>query len=186
MIAGKRQTGADAQAIQCLERRLVAEDRCRHRAEDGALRGEGKIERLRDVGGVATRSDNYGLCLQRLVLARGVGKRLPKRAEFRFSVVVLFCLECSRRTVYLECPALGGFGCRGNVCSTDQGDTQVIASVEKRIAHRFGTKGARIQPALLGGRHDAQRGEETAELLLGLGTHDGFDECGAVVPLEIN
>ena len=62
----------------------------------------------------------------------------------------------------------------------------MIASVEKRIAHRFGTKGARIQPALLGGRHDAQRGEETAELLLGLGTHDGFDECGVVVPLEIN
>ena len=186
MIAGERQTGADAQAIQRLERSLVAEDRCRHRAEDGMLRCEGKIERLRDVGGAAARSDNYGLCLQRLVLARGVGKRLPKRANLRFSVVVLFCLECSRGTVYLEYPALGGFECRGNVCSTDQGDTQVIASVEKRIAHRFGTKGARIQPALLGGRHDAQRGEETAELLLGPGTHDGFDECGVVVPLEIN
>ena len=104
------------------------------------LRCEGKIERLRDVGGAAARSDNYGLCLQRLVLARGVGKRLPKRANLRFSVVVLFCLECSRGTVYLEYPALGGFECRGNVCSTDQGDTQVIASVEKRIAHRFGTK----------------------------------------------
>ena len=180
MIAGERQTGADAQAIQCLERSLVAEDRCRHRAEDGSLRGEGKIERPRDVGRVA------GLCLQRLVLARGVGERLPKRAEFRFSVVVLFCLECSRGTVYLECPALGGFECRGDVCPTDQGDIQVIARVEKRIAHRFGTKGARIQPALLGGRHDAQRGEETVELLLRLGTHDGFDECGVVVPLEIN
>ena len=186
MIAGERQTGADAQAIQRLERSLVAEDRCRHGAEDGALRCEGKIERLRDVGRAAARSDNYGLCLQRLVLARGVGERLPKRAEFRFSVVVLFCLECSRGTVYLECPALGGFACRDNVCSTYQGDTQAIASVEKRIAHRFGTKGARIQPALLGGRHDAQRGEETAEFLFRLGTHDGFDECGVVVPLEIN
>ena len=80
MIAGERQTGADAQAIQCLERSLVAEDRCRHRAEDGSLRGEGKIERPRDVGRVAARSDNYGLCLQRLVRARGVGERLPKRA----------------------------------------------------------------------------------------------------------
>ena len=82
MIAGERQAGADAQAIQCLERSLVAEDRCRHRAEDGVLRGEGKIERLRDVGRAAARSDNYGLCLQRLVLARGVGECLPKRAEF--------------------------------------------------------------------------------------------------------
>lgn len=71
------------------------------------LRCEGKIERLRDVGGAAARSDNYGLCLQRLVLARGVGKRLPKRANLRFSVVVLFCLECSRGTVYLEYPASG-------------------------------------------------------------------------------
>ena len=43
-----------------------------------------------------------------------------------------------------------------------------------------------MQSALFGGRHDAQRGEETAELLLRLGTHDGFDECGVVVPLEIN
>ena len=30
------------------------------------------------------------------------------------------------------------------------------------------------------------RGEETAELLLGPGTHDRFDECGVVIPLRIN
>ena len=54
----------------------------------------------------------------------------------------------------------------------------MIASVEKRIAHRFGTKGARIQPALLGGRHDAQRGEETAELLLGPGTMTDSTNAG--------
>ena len=57
------------------------------------LRCEGKIERLRDFDRVAARSDNYGLCLQRLALARDVGERLPKRANLRFSVVVLFCLE---------------------------------------------------------------------------------------------
>ena len=186
MIAGERQTGTDAQAIQGLEGRLIANDRCRYGAEDGALCREGKIERLRDVGRVAARGDNHSLCLQCLVLARGIGECLPKRADLRFSVIVLFCLECPRGTIYLERPALGGFGCQGNVCCADQGDAQAIAGVEKRVAHRFGAKGARIQPALLGGRHDAQRGEETVELLLGSGTHDGFDECGVVVPLEIN
>ena len=92
MIAGERQAGADAQAIQRLERRPIAKDRCRYGAEDGAQRSEGEAKRIGDTGGVAARGDNYGMCLQGLVLARDIGERFPKRAELRFSVVVLFCL----------------------------------------------------------------------------------------------
>ena len=36
MIAGERQAGTDAQAIQRLECRPIANDRCRYGAEDGA------------------------------------------------------------------------------------------------------------------------------------------------------
>jgi len=62
----------------------------------------------------------------------------------------------------------------------------MIANVEKRVAHRFGAKGARVQSTFLGGRHDAQRGEEAHKLLFGPGAHDGFDESGMVVPPRIN
>ena len=119
MIAGERQAGADAQAIQRLECRPIADDRCRYGAEGGAQRSEGEAKRIGDTGGVAARGDNYGMCLQGLVLARDIGERLPKRAELRFSVVVLFCLERPRWTVYLECPAFGSFVRRGNVGSAD-------------------------------------------------------------------
>ena len=119
MVTGERQAGADAQTIQRLECRPIANDRCRYGAEDGAQRGEGEAKRIGDTGGVAARGDNYGMCLQGLVLARDIGERFPKRAELRFSVVVLLCLECPRWTVYLECPAFGSFVRRGNVGSAD-------------------------------------------------------------------
>ena len=119
MVTGERQAGADAQTIQRLECCPIANDRCRYGAEDGAQRSEGEAKRIGDTGGVAARGDNYGVCLQGRVLARDIGERFPKRAEFRFSVVVLFCLECPRWTVYLECPAFGSFVCRGNVGSAD-------------------------------------------------------------------
>ena len=38
MIVGERQAGTDAQAIQRLECRLIANDRCRYGTEDGAQR----------------------------------------------------------------------------------------------------------------------------------------------------
>ena len=51
MIAGERQAGADAQAIQRLECRPIADDRCRYGAEDGAQRSEGEAKRIGDTGG---------------------------------------------------------------------------------------------------------------------------------------
>ena len=62
------------------------------------------------------------------------------------------------------------------------------------ICKRFGAKASikisilalAVNLAFLGGCHDTQRGEETHKLLFGLEAHDGFDECGVVIPLRIN
>ena len=119
MIVGERQAGMDAQTIHVLS----AARSPTTVADTGQRMGRSEVRGRRNVsaipGGVAARSDNYGMCLQGLVLARGIGERFPKRAELRFSVIVLFCLERSRWTVYLECPAFGSFVRRGNVGSAD-------------------------------------------------------------------
>lgn len=118
MVTGERQAGADAQTIQRLECRLIANDRCRYGAEDGAQRSEGEAKRIGDTGGVAARGDNYGMCLQGLVLARTSASAFEASGAPIFGRRA-FCLECPRWTVYLECPAFGSFVRRGNVGSAD-------------------------------------------------------------------
>lgn len=91
-------------------------------AETGQRMGRSEVRGRRNVSAIPVGLPPVAIitaCACRVSFLRGHRRALSEASGAPIFGRRAFCLECPRRTVYLECPAFGSFVRRGNVGSAD-------------------------------------------------------------------